>query len=48
MTGYAAEAAVRSEFLGAGIDMLTKPFTLENLTSKIQQMIFIDDADRGV
>ncbi len=40
MTAYAAEAAVRSEFLDAGMDMLTKPFTLDALTGKIQQMVF--------
>lgn len=39
MTGYAADAAVRSEFLEAGMEMLTKPFQLENLTTKIREMI---------
>jgi CheY-like chemotaxis protein len=39
ITGYAAEAAVRSEFLAGGMDMLTKPFALENLTAKIREMI---------
>ena len=47
MTGYAAEAAVRSELQGTGTDMLTKPITLGNLTNKIQQMFFLDEADRG-
>ncbi|MDP3493664.1 MAG: response regulator [Hyphomonadaceae bacterium] len=39
MTGYAAEAAVRSEFLDSGMEMLTKPFQLEGLTAKIREMI---------
>ncbi|HPI47127.1 MAG TPA: response regulator, partial [Hyphomonadaceae bacterium] len=39
MTGYAAEAAVRSEFLDSGMDMMTKPFQLEGLTAKIREMI---------
>ena len=47
MTGYAVEVAVRSELPRTGTGMLTKPFTLENLTNKIQQMIFLDEADRG-
>ncbi len=47
MTGYAAEAAVRCELQGTGTDMLTKPITLGNLTNKIQQMFFLDEADRG-
>ncbi len=45
MTGYAAEAAVRSEFLDAGMDMLTKPFTLDDLTGKIQRMVFANNAE---
>lgn len=48
MTGYASEAAAPSEFLGAGMDMLTKPFTLESRTSKIRQMVFADEAETGV
>jgi len=47
MTGCVAEAALRSELLGTGTDILTRPFTLENLTNKIQQMIFLDEADTG-
>ena len=39
MTGYAAEAAVRREFLDSGMDMMTKPFQLEGLTAKIREMI---------
>lgn len=39
MTGYAAEAAVRSEFLEPGMEMLLKPFQLEGLTAKIREML---------
>jgi PAS domain S-box-containing protein len=39
MTGYAAEAAVRRDFLEPGMEMLTKPFSLDALTEKIREMI---------
>jgi len=39
MTGYAAEAAVRSEFLEPGMEMLLKPFQLDGLTDKIREML---------
>ncbi|HOY79382.1 MAG TPA: PAS domain S-box protein, partial [Hyphomonadaceae bacterium] len=39
MTGYAAEASVRSEFLEPGMEMLLKPFQLEGLTAKIREML---------
>jgi PAS domain S-box-containing protein len=39
MTGYAAEAAIRGEFLESGMEMLMKPFQLEGLTAKIREMI---------
>jgi PAS domain S-box-containing protein len=39
MTGYAADAAVRRDFLEPGMEMLTKPFGLETLTNKIREMI---------
>ncbi|RYG30122.1 MAG: response regulator, partial [Burkholderiales bacterium] len=39
MTGYAAEAAVRSEFLEPGMEMMMKPFQLEGLTAKIREML---------
>ncbi len=39
MTGYAAEAAVRSEFLEPGMEMLLKPFQLDGLTAKIREML---------
>jgi CheY-like chemotaxis protein len=35
ITGYAPDAAVRGEFLDEGMDMLTKPFALEDLTARI-------------
>jgi CheY-like chemotaxis protein len=38
MTGYSAEAAVRSDFLESGMDMITKPFQFEDLTAKIREM----------
>jgi signal transduction histidine kinase len=39
MTGYAAAAARRSEFLGPGMEMIPKPFALDGLAVKIRQMI---------
>lgn len=39
VTGYAAHATVRSGFLEAGMDMITKPFNLDDLAIKIRSMI---------
>jgi PAS domain S-box-containing protein len=39
VTGYAEHAKVRGEFLGAGMDMVTKPFAIENLGHKIRDML---------
>ena len=39
ITGYTEKAAVRSEFLGPHMQMLSKPFTVEALGAKIRQMI---------
>ena len=39
ITGYAANAAKRSEFLEPGMDLMTKPFTFDALSQKIRQLI---------
>ncbi len=39
VTGYAKPAVVRGEFLDAGMDMLTKPYTIEALACKIEDML---------
>ncbi len=39
VTAYSAAAAVRGEFLEPGMDLLTKPFTLDALGTKIREMI---------
>lgn len=39
ITGYAAQASVRDEFLADGMDMMVKPFALEHLTAKIRGMM---------
>ncbi|MCR5874536.1 PAS domain S-box protein [Phenylobacterium sp. J426] len=39
MTGYAAGAARRSEFLGPGMEMISKPFAMDALAQKIREMI---------
>ena len=39
ITGYAEKAAERYGFLAEGMDMITKPFSLERLGSKIRDMI---------
>ena len=39
ITGYAEKAAERHGFLAEGMDMITKPFSIERLGSKIRDMI---------
>lgn len=39
MTGYAPEAQVRGDFLGLGMDMLTKPFTVDDLALRVRTML---------
>jgi len=39
MTGYAEHAKVRANFLGAGMDLITKPFEIEALAAKIREMM---------
>jgi signal transduction histidine kinase len=39
MTGYAAGAARRSEFLAPGMDMISKPFAIDALALKIRETI---------
>jgi CheY-like chemotaxis protein len=41
ITGYAEHAAVRGGFLDPGMQMITKPFTFDLLTAKVQEMIRI-------
>ncbi|MGH1560842.1 response regulator [Caulobacter segnis] len=38
VTGYAENAAIRSSFLGANMDMITKPFDLDTLGRKIAEI----------
>ncbi|MET1077709.1 MAG: response regulator [Pseudomonas sp.] len=39
ITGYAEHAAVRGGFLESGMQMVSKPFTLDSLTRKVREMI---------
>jgi CheY-like chemotaxis protein len=39
VTGYAENATFRGDFLDAGMDMLTKPFALDDLGAKVRAMI---------
>ncbi|EIK54955.1 hypothetical protein YO5_19367 [Stutzerimonas stutzeri TS44] len=39
ITGYAPDATVRGNFLGPGMDMLAKPFSIEALGQRIRQLI---------
>jgi DNA-binding response OmpR family regulator len=39
VTGYANKAEIRGEFLGSGMDMLAKPFTIDALAHKVQAML---------
>ncbi|RYG58458.1 response regulator, partial [bacterium] len=38
ISGYAKNAVVRSGFLDPGMSMITKPFTLEELSTHVQRM----------
>ncbi len=39
ITGYAAMAASRADFLAPGMEFITKPFEMDNLAAKIQDML---------
>jgi CheY-like chemotaxis protein len=39
VTGYAENAAIRSDFVGANMSIVTKPFSLDELATKVSQMI---------
>jgi len=39
VTGYAENAAIRSGFLGTNMAMITKPFALDALAEKIEEMV---------
>lgn len=39
ITGYATNAAIKGEFLGRGMDMLAKPFTIDALAHKVRAML---------
>jgi hypothetical protein len=39
MTGYAENAAIAEGFLEPGMSMLTKPFAIEALATKIREML---------
>jgi PAS domain S-box-containing protein len=39
VTGYAENATLRGDFLDSGMDMMTKPFALDDLGAKVRAMI---------
>ena len=39
MTGYAQNAASRSEFLAPGMEMIAKPFSMDEMAAKIRDML---------
>jgi len=39
MTGYTEQAANRDKFLGAGMDLIAKPFDPDTLASKVRQIL---------
>jgi DNA-binding response OmpR family regulator len=39
MTGYAENAALASGFLEPGMEMITKPFAMEALATRIRSML---------
>jgi len=46
VTGYAEKAADSSDFLGPGMEMIVKPFALEQLSGKIVELLAKVAADR--
>lgn len=47
MTGYAEKAAERQGFLEPGMDLMAKPFSIEELAQKIRQMIGREPANQA-
>jgi PAS domain S-box-containing protein len=45
ITGYAGQAIIRGKFLDPGMEMLTKPFTIDDLGRKIKEMLQGSRAD---
>ena len=45
MTGYAQSAASRADFLAPGMEMISKPFSIDELAAKIREMLVV--AARG-
>jgi hypothetical protein len=39
VTGYAEQASTRGGFLATGMEIMTKPFALDALATKIREMI---------
>ncbi|MBA1261976.1 PAS domain-containing protein [Pseudomonas stutzeri] len=39
ITGYAPDAGVRDEFLAPGMDMLSKPFSIDTLGARVRELI---------
>jgi CheY-like chemotaxis protein len=48
VTGYAENAAIRAEFLGTRMSMITKPFAIEVLAGKVAEMIGDGETALGV
>ena len=42
ITGYAEDAALRGGFLDGGMNLVTKPFALDDLAAKVRQMLQSD------
>ena len=45
MTGYAEAATRTNGFLDTGMEMITKPFTLESMASRIRRMVTLGISD---
>lgn len=43
ITGYAAAAAARADFLAPGMEMITKPFAIDDLAQKVNEMLTATD-----
>ena len=47
MTGYTQSAAARSEFLAPGMEMISKPFSMDEMAAKIRDMLSGDAPTRA-
>jgi PAS domain S-box-containing protein len=47
ITGYAANAAIRAGFLGTNMQMITKPFAMEQLAQRVSEMLAASESGQS-